>query len=218
MSNSSKPAPGAPEFVQVLPPSKAALTKAAIIDAGRGFLETRPFRDLTVGGLMRLTDHSRPTFYMYFNDLHGLIEALLDEVKVGIIEGAQPWLLGEGDPVDDLQQSLTALVEVGHARGTILRAVADAAPSDARLEQVWEAFWGALDEVVSARIAKDQAKGLIPEFDPQPVARALNRMDAGILIQSFGRVEKADKQAVLEAILRIWVSTLYPFDAAAVIG
>lgn len=190
--------------------SKAVRTRAAIIQAARTFVETRPFRDLTVGGLMAMTRHSRPSFYLYFNDLHGLMDALLDEVKEAIIEGAQPWLSGAEDPLDSLRQSLTALVDVGHAQGAILRAVSDAVPGDARLEHAWNAFLGAFDEVVAARIATDQAAGLTPAFDPMPVARALNRMDAGMLIHAFGSTEKDKKEDVAAAILRIWIATLYP--------
>ncbi len=199
-------------------PSKAALTRAAIMDAGQEFLLARPFRELTVGGLMKLTGHSRPTFYLYFNDLHGLMEALLDEVKVGIVEGARPWLSNEGDAVEELQSSLSALVNVGYEQGAILKAVSDAAPGDERLEQVWQAFIGSFDEVVAARIAMDQAVGITPQFDPLPVARALNRMDAAILIHAFGTRDKGDKGDVLSAIRRVWLATLYPFDAEAVIN
>ena len=199
-------------------PSKAALTRSAILDAGSEFLETRPFRDLTVGSLMAATEYSRPTFYLYFNDLPGLLEKLLDEVKGGIVEGAQAWLSNEGDGVSGLQKSLRSLVEIGYEHGTILKAVSDAAPSDARLEHVWETFLSSFDEVVSARICQDQAIGVTPEFDPLPVARALNRMDAGILINAFGAHPKAEKEEVVSAITRIWLATLYPFDAQFVVG
>ena len=196
-------------------PRKAERTRAAILEAGAAFLETRPFRDLTVGLLMAETPFSRPTFYLYFNDLHGLMEALLDDVKGGIVDGAYAWLSNEGDPVSGLQESLAALVDVAHEHGAILKAVADAAPSDARLEHVWDTFLASFDEVVAARIAEDQAAGLTPEFDPLPVARALNRLDAGTLIHAFGSGENANKDKVLQAIMRVWISTLYPFDAAA---
>jgi AcrR family transcriptional regulator len=92
-------------------PSKAAVTRSAILDAGHEFLETRPFRDLTVGKLMAQTQYSRPTFYLYFNDLHGFMEAVLDEVKGGIVDGARAWLSNEGDS-SGLQQSLKSLVDV----------------------------------------------------------------------------------------------------------
>ncbi|CUH48770.1 TetR/AcrR family transcriptional regulator [Ruegeria atlantica] len=218
MSEKSEADANSKRVVRQLPPSKAALTRSAILDTGNRFLETRPFRELTVANLMAETEHSRSTFYLYFNDLHGLMETLLNEVKGGIVEGARAWLLNEADAVSGLHESLRALVDVGYQHGSILKAVADAAPSDERLEHVWETFLGSFDQVVSARIAQDQAKGITPEFDPLPVARALNRMDAGVLINAFGSVQKANKEEVLSAIMRIWISTLYPFDAAGSIG
>ena len=191
-------------------PSKPARTRAAILDAGRAFLKLHPFRDLTVGTLMAATGYSRSAFYQHFNDLHGLMEALLDEVKDEIVAGAQTWISGKGDPVASLHKSLTALVDIGDQHGSILRAVADAAPGDDRLEQVWQSFLSSFDNIVAARVAQDQKIGLTPEFDPMPVARALNRMNASFLILSFGRSEHAEKRDVLCAIWRIWISTLYP--------
>ncbi|MGR3635114.1 MAG: TetR/AcrR family transcriptional regulator [Shimia sp.] len=150
--------------VNVLAPSKSALTKSAILSAAELFLQTHQFRDLTVGQLMANAGYSRAAFYQYFNDLHDLMETLLDGVKGGIIEGAQPWLSEERGSAYGLQRSLTALVDVGFKHGFILKAVADAASSDDRLDQVWETFLGSFDEIVAARIAKDQAKGLTPDF------------------------------------------------------
>lgn len=190
--------------------SKAAQTRAAILHAARGFLQERPFRDLTVGALMAEAGASRATFYQYFNDLHGLMATLLDEVKGGIVAGAQPWFSEGGDPSVALRLSLKALVAVGVEQGFILRAVSEAATQDARLEEVWEGFLGAFDELVAERIARDQATGLIAAFEPYPVARALNRMDAAYLISAFGASEKEAPAYVLAAIERIWLSTLYP--------
>ncbi|WP_176244087.1 TetR/AcrR family transcriptional regulator [Pseudoruegeria aquimaris] len=190
--------------------SKSERTRAAILDAAREFLRLRPFRELTVAELMKSAGASRATFYQYFNDLHGLMATLLDEVKEGIVTGAQPWFSEVGDPAQGLRHSLAALVAVGAEKGFILRAVSDAATQDARLEDVWEGFIGAFDELVAERIARDQALGLIAPFEPSAVARALNRMDAATLIQAFGRPPMADRGAVLAALERIWLSTLYP--------
>ena len=42
-----------------------------------------------------------------------------------------------------------------------------------------------------------------------PIAIALNRMDAGVLISAFGREPKAEPSQVLASLKRVWVSTLY---------
>jgi AcrR family transcriptional regulator len=191
-------------------PSKSERTRAAIFERAFEFLWNHQFRDLTVNELMAPLPVGRSAFYQYFSDLHGLMETMLHDVEYEILGVANPWFAGEADAVPALRQSLAELVRVSHARGPILRAVHDAAASDYRLEQAWNAFLGRFDTAVAERIERDQAKGLTPRFDPVPVAIALNRMDAYAFIQAFGRRPRQPQEPVLDGITRIWLSTLYP--------
>jgi len=194
-------------------PSKSERTRQAILDAALDFLWTRPFRDLTVGELMAMANASRPAFYQYFSDLHNLMEALLDDLRDEIMIVAQPWFEGEGDPVPLLQETMSGLVRVCYRRGPILRAVADAATADARLEKDWRDFLNTFDDAVAARIEQDQAAGLVPPLAARPLAVALNRMDAALLIDQFGQRPRGNPDAVRESLTRIWISTLYGEDA-----
>ena len=51
--------------------------------------------------------------------------------------------------------------------------------------------------------------GPIQAFDARPVAIALNRLDASMLIHAFGRRPRSNPEPVREALIRIWSSTLY---------
>jgi Fe-S-cluster formation regulator IscX/YfhJ len=82
-----------------------------------------------------------------------------------------------------------------------------------RLEGAWEAFLEAFDHIVATRIARDQAKGLTPRTDPLHLARALNRMDAAMLIRAFGSDPKEDRETVLAALEHVWLSAVYPSAA-----
>lgn len=188
---------------------KSDRSRAAILDAALEFLWSRPFREMTVANLMASTALSRPAFYQYFHDLHELMESLLEDLEQEILAGAGPWFTGTGDVIALLHESLAELVRVGHERGPILRAVADAAPSDERLDRAWTALLGRFDDAVSARIEADQRLGLIAEFEARPVAIALNRLDAFTLIHAFGTRPRSRPGPVLDAIVRIWISTLY---------
>ena len=103
----------------------------------------------------------------------------------------------------------SGLVRVCYQQGPILRAVSDAAPMDERLEKAWSDFLKDFDDAVTHRIEQHQKAGLIKPFDARPVAIALNRMDAYLLIHHFGRRPRGNRDSVQEAILQIWVSTLY---------
>lgn len=184
-------------------------TRQAILDAAQEFLWTRPFREMTIRSLMAETDVSRPAFYQYFSDVHVLMETLLDDLRDEILGVVEPWVLGTGDPVSLLRQSLDGLVRVCYRRGPILRAASDAATSDNRMETAWTSFLHDFDDVVTERITADQAQKLIPPLDARPMAIALNRLDAYTLIDAFGTRPRRRPEPILDAITRIWVSTLY---------
>lgn len=188
---------------------KSDRTRAVILDAALEFLWSSPFREMTVSSLMASTDLSRSAFYKYFHDVHELMETLLEELAEEVLTGATAWLEGSGDPVALLRESLAELVRTCYQRGPILRAVADAAPSDERFDQSWNQFLGRFDDAVAARIRSDQQLGLIPEFEARSVAIALNRLDAYTFIHAFGQRPRSRPEPVLDAIVRVWTSTLY---------
>ena len=196
-------------------PRKSERTRQSILDAALTFLWTHPFRDLTVGELMSLAGTSRSAFYQYFEDLHDLMEALLHGMHEDIVEVAGPWLQGEGDPISLLEESIDGLVRVCYQQGPIVRAVSDAAPMDGRLEKAWTDFLKDFDDAATQRIEQHQAAGLIKPFDARPVAMALNRMNAYLIIHHFGRRPRANQKSVRDAILRVWISTLYGDKALA---
>jgi hypothetical protein len=131
-------------------------------------------------------------------------------LEADIFKVAKPWLEGEGDPVLQLEKSLSGLIDITYERGPILKAVSDASRSDERLEKEWNRFLGQFDDAVAMRIEQHQAQGLIASFDARPVAMALNRMDASLLIQAFGSRPRSQPEPIREAIVRVWTSTLYP--------
>src|ERR1700742_110059 len=51
-----------------------------ILNAAEELLRQRPFRDLTVDELMRRTELSRPSFYVYFRDRHHLILRIVERL------------------------------------------------------------------------------------------------------------------------------------------
>ena len=188
---------------------KSDRTRAAILNAALDFVWSHPFRDMTVTSLMATTGVSRSAFYQYFNDLHEVMETLLGMLQGEIFVAAEPWIAGAGDPIALMQEALAGLVDVGYQRGPFLRAITDAASTDARLEKAWVQFLAGFDDAATARIEADQKQGLIPDFEARPVAYALNRLDAYTLLQAFGQHPRKQPEPVREALARIWISTLF---------
>lgn len=184
-------------------------TRAEILNAAFRFLWSRPFRDMTVNNLMEQTSVSRPSFYNYFADTHELMESLLAILESDILEGTNPWLSDEGDPVELLHESLAAEVHICYRCGPFLKAVTDAAGTDARVEAGWYGMLDRFDNAVSERVVADQELGLIESFDPQPVATTLNQVNASTYIRAFGQRPRGRPERVLDAISRVWISSLY---------
>jgi AcrR family transcriptional regulator len=189
--------------------SKSDRTRAAILNAALDFVWTHPFRDLTVGSLMASTDMSRSAFYKHFTDLTEVMETLLEMLQGGIVDATEPWYVGVGDPTALLQKGIVGLVRVGYEQGPFLRAITEAATTDERFEAIWKRFIESFDNTVTERIEADQAQGLIADFGARPVAIALNRLNAYTLIQAFGQHPRSEPEPVMEALARIWISTLY---------
>jgi AcrR family transcriptional regulator len=179
------------------------------MDSAVRVLWKRPFRDLTIVELMAGTSLSRPAFYQYFANLHELIESLFGDVEILLHQTADPWINGEGEPIAALRESLRGIVQTCVEHGPILRAVAEAAPLDRRLERVWAAFYQRWDEAVEGRIRAQQREGLIPRMNARRIAHALNALDVALMIAEFGRRPQGDLRAALDTLHRVWVGTLY---------
>jgi len=192
---------------------KSDKTRQAILDAALDYLWTKPYRSLTVNELMSKAGSSRSVFYRYYDDLPTMMEHLLNEFKEKIMAATGAWLNGEGDPIPLLVESLENLVEVSYQYGPILRAVLDAAPMNERLEKAWTHFARDFDDAVTHQIEHQQAAGLIKPFDARPVATALNRMDSEMVSHHFGHSPRGSQTDVRDAIIRIWVATLYGDEA-----
>ena len=97
--------------------------------AAESLLRERPFRELTVDEVMRRTDLSRPSFYVYFRDRHHLVLRVVEHLGVGAAARCpSAGYTGTGDGPTLAREALR-----GHRRGRtpstapVLRALADAA-------------------------------------------------------------------------------------------
>ncbi len=207
IEKSSSPLQVSPQAVLKI--GKPERTRAAILNSALNFIWLHPFRDMTVNLLMAPTGVGRSAFYQYFKDMHEVMATLLDILQADILKAAEPWIIGVGDPVALLHETLDEMVHVCYTRGPLVRAVADAATFDERFEKVWNQFLGGFDDASCDRIEADQKQGLIPAFDARPVAIALTRLDAYTIIDAFGQHPRKHPEPVKDTLSRIRIATLY---------
>ena len=164
------------------------------------------------------TGLSRPAFYAYFEDRYDLVTRLIEGVGGLLFALDWRWLSGE-ESGDEAREVLVAALREGSQTfveyGPVLRAIADAAGYDARVEEVYR--YGLIERLVAAvraRIVRDVEAGVSPdELDPEQTARALVLMTERYLLDAFGRPERRpsrwEREAVFGTLEEIWVRTLY---------
>ena len=213
INDSSSPLRVQPQAVPKI--GKSERTRAAILNAAFDYTWANPFREMTVNSIMASTGVGRSAFYQYFSDLQEVMESLLDILQDEIFDACEPWIVGVGDPIALMHETLTGLIHVCYQRGPFLRAISDAATTDKRLEDAWNQFLDRFDNAGCLRIESDQEQGLIPDFDPRPVVIALNRLNTYSIIAAFGQRPRNQPEPVREALSQIWISTLYGSEWAA---
>lgn len=180
-----------------------------IVDAAEALLRERPFRELTVDEVMRRTDLSRPSFYVYFRDRHQLVLRVVERLGVELFTMSDRWYKGQGDGPALAREALHGVVGVYAEHGPVLRALADAAADDPGVERAYSSLVQSFIDVTAAHIESEVADGRILPLDPQETAKALVLMSERYLNQSLGREPMTSPEKVTETLATIWARTLY---------
>jgi AcrR family transcriptional regulator len=185
------------------------IAEGEIIAAAEAFLRERPFRELTVDEVMRRTDLSRPSFYVYFSDRHQLVLRVVEHLGSELFTMSDRWLSGTGEGPELARQALDGVVAVYVEHGPVMRALADAAADDPGVEQAYTALVQSFVDATARHIEQEIAAGRILPLDPYETAKALVWMMERYLMLSLGRQPLTPAQAVADTLATIWTRVLY---------
>ena len=184
-------------------------TRRKLLDAARELLEDRPWREITPEDLTTRAAITRTAFYRHFGDQQLLLLALIDDVGLRLDLVADPWEQATDDPIASLSASLRELVDVFHAHGRLIQALADAATQDQEVAAVYADLGARLSRSAADRIAHEVAEGRSSVNDPEEVAAALVWMNERYLLSRFGRQPLADPERAAAALAQVWHRTVY---------
>jgi len=185
------------------------VAEGEIIAAAAAFLRERPFRELTVDEVMRRTDLSRPSFYVYFTDRHQLVLRVVEHLGSELFTMSDRWLSGSGEGPDLARQALDGIVAVYVEHGPVMRALADAAADDPGVEQAYAALVQRFVDATARHIEDEIAAGRILPLDAYETAKALVWMMERYLILSLGREPLTPAESVGDTLTTIWTRVLY---------
>jgi AcrR family transcriptional regulator len=189
-----------------------------ILAAARSFLREHPFREMTVERVMARTGLSRPSFYVYFGDRYELVTRLLEGLGGLLYAVDLPWTSGDPgrgreEAMASLRDALRRRVEAFAEYGPVLRAIADAASYDSRIEELYRS--GLLEtqiRAVEARLARDAAAGLSTQnLDRREISRALVLMSERYLLDAHGGppTDTPSVSFLASTLAEIWIRTMY---------
>jgi AcrR family transcriptional regulator len=180
-----------------------------IITAAESLLRERPFRELTVDEVMRRTELSRPSFYVYFRDRHQLVLRVVEHLGSELFEMSERWLRGTGDGPQIAREALDGIVTVFVEHGPVMRALADAATDDPGVEQAYTDLVQTFVDATARHIDEEIAAGRILPLDGGETAKALVWMMERYLNLSLGREPLTPRDAVADTLATIWTRVLY---------
>ena len=180
-----------------------------IIDAAEALLRERPFRELTVDEVMRRTELSRPSFYVYFRDRHHLVLKVVERLSAESAAGADIWFQAEGSGREVIREATSQVVDVFARHGAVLQALADAAADDLEVEAAYRGTLEFFIEATARHIEREVAAGNMLPCNAWETARALSIMNQRYMITVLGRNPTVDPEVVVDTITTIWTRTLY---------
>ena len=185
------------------------MAEREIVDAAEALLREKPFRELTVDDLMRRTGLSRPSFYVYFRDRHDLILKVVEHIGGELFVMADRWYKGTGDELAQVREAIDGVVAVFAEHGPVLRALADAAADDPRVEEAYTALLQRFVDATARHIETQIAAGRVLPLDPVQTATALTWMMERYLQLSLGRGRVVPVEQIAAALTTIWSRVLY---------
>ena len=180
-----------------------------IIGAAEALLRERPFRELTVDEVMRRTDLSRPSFYVYFRDRHQLVLRVVERLGAELFTMSERWYKGTGDGPTLAREAIDGIVAVYADHGPVMRALADAAADDRDVEAAYGALVRSFVDATARHIEEEIEAGRVLPLDPQQTATALVWMMERYLNLSLGREPATPRETVSHTLATIWIRVLY---------
>src|SRR3954447_395328 len=148
-----------------------------IITAAEELLRERPFRELTVDEVMRRTELSRPSFYVYFRDRHQLVLKVAERLTAESFENADIWYQAAGSGREVVREATAGIVSVFERHGAVLEALADAAADDHEVEVAYRGTQAFFIEATTRHLEREIAAGNMLPCNAEETARALSIMN-----------------------------------------
>jgi len=187
-------------------------TRTLILDAAEEALRARPYRDLSLNGLMEQIGYRRTVFYRHFTGLPDLVLAVFSRQLADMQAAA---LTFEADALesrigpDAARELLRPIVEQWRRNGRLMLAVRDAAIHDGFMERLVAMTDDRMRATIISALTSQREHGALQHADLEAVATLLAAMTQRYLQLVYGeREEPPELDRVLDTLALGWVSII----------
>lgn len=193
----------------------AAETRAKITEAAATILAEQGIHGTTVSAIMEQAGVSRTAFYRQFNDLSGVIAAVLEILVEELFREAGDWFTDE-DAVGSRDVVWENALRDGRSikpRIRLFSAIVAATALDESFRRTWQQTliqpW---IDATAAAIRRDQAAGAVcSNLDSDATALALTLMSVQLALEVLGR-QNAEPEDYAAILTPIWDAVLFSTD------
>ncbi|MEA2193884.1 MAG: TetR/AcrR family transcriptional regulator, ethionamide resistance regulator [Solirubrobacteraceae bacterium] len=193
------------------PSEKRQATEAAVLTAMEELLgEGMPYAALSVERIATRAGISRTAFYFYFADKRELLMRLATELADELYREADAWWSGAGDGSQQLTAAIGKIATLYRAHSPLVCAIVEVSAYDEVVGPFWRTLVGRFVEASAQRIATEIAAGrAAPAIAPEATSFSLVWMTERALYQMLVQDGPVRDDELVEALSRIWTTTLY---------
>jgi AcrR family transcriptional regulator len=190
--------------------AKRAAVQAAVLAATEALLlERASFADLNVERIANQAGISRTAFYFYFRDKRELLMRLTADVTDRLLEQADAWFTGAGEPEAELRATLQGIGTLYAEHGVLLGAILEAATYDDEVARFWRGVVGRFADGTRRRIEAEQAAGRAEGTQAHATAFSLCWMTERALYEHLVQRDPMPLEELLAALEAIWLRAVY---------
>ena len=189
--------------------ARGVRSRAALVAAARTVFERDGYVNARMSDITRKAKMSTGSFYTYFTNKEEIFAAVLEEVQEEMLHPHVRQATDAEDPVAVIEASNRAYLEAYERNAKLMRLLDEVAAIDDEFRKL-RTRRGELFAARNARSIRDlQARGLAdPDVDPDIAAIALSGMVGRTAQQLYLRGERVDREAVTQALTRLWANAL----------
>jgi AcrR family transcriptional regulator len=190
-----------------------AMSRGAILEAAEAILADEGMPGLNVSAIMRRAGISRTAFYRRFDDVYGVVAAVLDRITEELVVASGDWLGGGIGSPGVIHGNLLSFARAFELRGRTLDAIRVAALMDDGIGALWSGLVQAFRDATEAAILRDQAAGVIDgALDAAGAAVALTWMGEQASFDLMGRRASGGPEAYADLLTPVWTRTLFGIE------